>query len=108
MKVLIRAILLATLIAQGAVYAHQGHGEINDEDALNIASKSVKQQTFKDFGYAIGKLDASWKSSNNVHFSVLEVLDEAYIVSATNATNNKVIYFEITIDGNIIGVKNTR
>jgi hypothetical protein len=104
MKGLLNAILLIGIIGHGAAYAHQDHHVINSEDAINIANKSVKQLTFKDFGYRVGKLDTSWKSLNESHFRVLEVLDKTYIISATNATNNKVIYFEITKNGKVLSV----
>jgi hypothetical protein len=74
MKVLICTIFLFSVILQDAAYAHQGHDFISSNTAISIASKSVKQQTFKDFGYAVGKLDASWKSLNDANFNMLEVL----------------------------------
>lgn len=107
MKVIIRILLLVTCIGQGVAIAHVDHDVISNETALNIASKSVKQLTFKDFGYAVGKLDASWKSLNESNFSVIEVLEETYIVSATNMPKNEVIYFEIAKNGQVLGVKGT-
>ena len=107
MKVLIRIICLITVIVQGVAYAHQGHGVISSNSALSIASKSVKQQTFKDFGYDVGQLDASWKVLSDSSFSVLEVLDKTFIISVTNSTNDDVIYVEITKNGKVLGVKHT-
>lgn len=106
MKVITRALFLVTCIWQSAAFAHQGHNEITSETALNIASKSVQQLTFKDFGYQVGKLDASWKSATDSNFNVVEVLEKTFVVSATNSSNNEIIYFEIAKNGKVISVKN--
>jgi hypothetical protein len=76
MKVIIRTLLLVACIGQGVAIAHVGHDMISNKTALNIASKSVKQLTFKDFGYGVGKLDESWKSAADANFSVIEVLQK--------------------------------
>ena len=107
MKMLIRTILLIIVIVQGAAYAHKGHAPVSSETALSIASQSVKQQTFKDFGYSVGKLDASWKTLKNANFSVLAVLEKTFIISASNSTNDEVIYFEISKSGDVLDVKQT-
>jgi hypothetical protein len=107
MKVLIRTIMLITLLGPCSAYAHQDHDVISSQTALNIASKSVKQQTFKDFGYAVGKLDTSWKSLSYSSFNVLQILEKTFIISVTNATIGQVIYFEIAKNGKILGVKDT-
>jgi hypothetical protein len=107
MKIFIRTILLIIVIVQGAAYAHQGHDLVSSDTALSIASKSVKQQTFKDFGYSVGKLDASWKTLKNSNFSLLAVLDKTFIISAANSTNDEVIYFEISKSGDVLDVKHT-
>jgi hypothetical protein len=108
MKVIIRTLLLVTCIVQSAAFAHQGHNEITSETALSIASKSVQQLTFKDFGYEVGKLDASWKSATDANFKVIEVLDKTLIVSTTNSSTNEVIYFEIAKNGKVLSVKGTK
>jgi hypothetical protein len=109
MKKMIRtAISTALLIAcmgPGLAVAHEGHGVIDSETALNIANKSVKQLTFKDLGYEIGKLDASWTSLTDSNFRVVQELDNTFIVSATNTTNNDVIYFEIAQNGKVLSIK---
>lgn len=105
MKIIIRVLFLIACIWQSAAFAHEGHNEISSETALNIASKSVQQLTFKDFGYQVGKLNASWKSATDVNFNVVEVFKKAFVVSATNSSTNQVIYFEIAKNGRVIGVK---
>lgn len=103
---IISTALLLVCVGQGVAFAHGGHDAISPETALNIANKSVKQLTFKDLGFAVGKLDASWKSITDKNFSVIQVLDKTFIVSATNTSNKKVIYFEIAKNGKMLGVKN--
>ena len=107
MKILIYTILLITLLKQTTVHAHQGHNEISSDNAINIASKSLKKLTFKDLGYGVGKLEKSWKSLNDSNFNVLEVLETTLIISATNSLNDQVIYFEITKNGKVLSVKHT-
>ena len=108
MNVIIRALFLIACIGQSAAFAHGGHNEISSETALNIASKSVQQFTFKDFGYQVGKLDASWKSAKDANFNVVEATENAFIVSSTNSSSNKTIYFEIAKNGKILSVKGTK
>jgi len=103
--------LLMTCMGTGLAIAHEGHGIISSETALSIANKSVKQLTFKDLGYDIGKLDASWKSLTDSSFSLIQELDKTFIVSATNTTNttnSNVIYVEIAKNGKVLGVKSER
>ncbi len=71
---------------------------------LDIANKSVKQLTFKDLGFEIGKLDASWKSLADSDYSVVQVLNKTFIGKATNAINNEVIYLEIAKNGKVLDV----
>jgi hypothetical protein len=40
-----------------------------------------------------------------MNFSVVKVLDKTFIISATNAINEEVIYFEIVKNGKVLGVK---
>lgn len=107
MKNIIRTLFLVACIWQSAAFAHQGHNEISSETALIIASKSVQQLTFKDFGYEVGQLNESWKSLTEASFSVIEVLEKSFIVSAENSSTNKVIYFEIAKNGRVLSVKGT-
>jgi hypothetical protein len=100
--------LLIVCIGPGLAFAHEGHSVINSETALNIASKSVSQLTFSDLGFEIGKLDASWKSLTNSNYSVVQVLEKKLIVSATNTSNNEVIYFAIAKNGKLLEVNRRR
>jgi uncharacterized cupredoxin-like copper-binding protein len=107
MKKLACAMLLSALLGQGSALAHSDHGAINGQTALKIASKSVKQLAFKDFGFEVGKLDATWKELKDSNFSVVEVLEGSYIVSAKNMASGKTIYFHIGNNGQVLNAKNS-
>jgi hypothetical protein len=110
MRIIIHKILLIALVVfikQSMVFAHQGHAVISSQTAVTVANKTVKQLTFKDLGFELGKLDVSWKSLTVENFRVLKVLDKTFIISATNAINEEVIYFEIAKNGKVLGVKDT-
>jgi len=111
MKKIIRTIIstafLIVFMGLGIAVAHEGHETISSETAIKIANKSVKQLTFKDLGYEIGKLDTSWKSLTDTDFSMVQVLEKTFLVSATNTTNNNVIYLEIAKNGKVLYVKDT-
>ncbi|MFT4995498.1 MAG: putative cupredoxin-like copper-binding protein [Paraglaciecola sp.] len=106
MKTLACAMILSIFLGQGSALAHSDHGVISGQTALSIASKSVKKLAFKDFGFEVGKLDASWKELKDSHFSVIEVLEGSYIVSAKNSASAKAIYFRIGKNGQVLSVKN--
>lgn len=108
MKFIIGTILLIVFIRPSVAFAHANHDVISSETALIIANKSVKQLTFKDLGFEVGKLDASWKSLSDANFSVKEVLDATFIISAANTTNSEVIYFEIANSGKVLSVKGVK
>ena len=109
MKMIIRTVVSTALviasIASSVAFAHQNHDAINRETALNIANKVVKQLTFRDLGFEVGKLDASWKLLSDSNLRVVQTLDKTFIISATNTTSKNVIYFEIAKNGKVLGVK---
>jgi hypothetical protein len=114
--VITKALLIASVVSSVA-FAHQSHDTISSETALNIANKSLKQLTFKDLGFEVGKLDASWKLLSDSNLRVIQTLDKTFIISATNATNatkatdtpsKNVIYFEIAKNGKVLGVKESK
>lgn len=111
MKKINRTVVSATLfiacLGINLAVAHERHDVISSKTALNIANKSVKQLTFKDLGYDVGKLDASWTSLTDTDFRMVQMLEKTFIVSATNATNDTVIYFEIAKNGKVLGVKDS-
>nr|WP_297347439.1 DUF6488 family protein [uncultured Glaciecola sp.] len=105
MKIILQTLAFVVFFGQSAAFAHEGHNDITRETAINIAIKSVQQLTFKDFGYEVGKLDKSWKSLSKNDVNISDVLDTGFIISATNSTTQKVIYFEIAKNGKVRGVK---
>lgn len=106
MKVIVNIILIISLIGHCAAFAHEGHNDITEETALNIVNKSVKQHTFKDFGYEVGKLDASWKSVTRHNLKTVKKVDKSFIISAANIISDTVIYFHIEKNGKIRAVTN--
>ncbi len=108
MKQLIRTIFLLTLITPaGAVIAHSDHGAISEESAIQIASKTVKQMTFKDMGYEAGRLDAGWKSVPIEDIEVVDVGDGFYVVSVTNKETQESVYFKIGANGKVLEARDT-
>ena len=103
-KTLSAAVLLCALISGNAL-AHGYHGVISGQQATRIAAKSVKQMTFKDFGFEVGKLDESWKDLTPEKFSVVSVEEEFYVVSASNSDAAKQVFFKIANNGQVLGVK---
>ena len=107
MKILISAVLFISFLGQGNALAHSNHSVISAQTALSIASKSAKQLAFKDFGFEVGKLDASWKELKDSNFSVVDVLGGSYIISARNTASENTIFFRIATNGQILNVKNS-
>lgn len=107
MKFLVFTLLLSALVGQGNALAHADHDVISGQTAIDIASKSVKRLAFKDFGFEVGKLDASWKELGSGNFSMVEVLEDSYIVSAKNTVSQHTIYFHIGSNGQVFNVKNS-
>ncbi len=61
--------------------------------------------TFKDAGFEVGKLDESWKNIDKSQLSIASVEDNFYVVSASNASNEDKLYFQIAKNGQVISVK---
>jgi hypothetical protein len=104
-KCLATITLLCSVFVSGHVLAHGDHGIISDQSAISIATKSVKQLTFKDFGFEVGKLDYSWNDISVEHVSVISVENDFYVVSAANKTTLKKIFFKIANNGQVLDVK---
>lgn len=103
MKLSLRTLLLITLItSSGLVMAHSDHGMISDDTALQIAHKAVQQMTFKDFGYPVGKLDASWKSVKPDDIEVVEVGDGFYVLRITQSEMEQSLSMTIAFTGQVM------
>lgn len=104
MKKLLSVLALCSTILCSNVAAHSDHGVISAQAAINIVSKSLPQMTFKEFGFEVGKLDASWKSLTSADLSVVSVEDSFYVVSANNTETDGMIYFQIANNGQVMDV----
>ncbi|MEM7150477.1 MAG: DUF6488 family protein, partial [Pseudomonadota bacterium] len=51
------------------------------------------------------KLDESWKNIDKSQLSIASVEDNFYVVSASNASNEDKLYFQIAKNGQVISVK---
>jgi hypothetical protein len=104
MKKRLSVLMLCSALFCSNVAAHSSHGVISGQAAINIVSKSLPQMTFKEFGFEVGKLDASWKLLTSSDISVISVQETFYIVSANNNEKENRIYFKIANNGQVMGV----
>lgn len=107
MKKFISVIAIFLALISGGTMAHGEHGVISDQQAISIAATSVKQMTFKEFGFEVGKLDASWKNLSPEQFSVTSFEESFYVVSASNTNATHQIFFKIASNGQVLDVKAT-
>ena len=98
MQKLLSVLAVCSTIFCSNVAAHSDHG------VINIVSKSLPQMTFKEFGFEVGKLGASWKLLTSSDMSVVSVEDSFYIVSANNTETESTIYFQIANNGQVMDV----
>ncbi|MFC0116463.1 DUF6488 family protein [Pseudoalteromonas xiamenensis] len=107
-KLFTLAALCGALLANNVI-AHEDHDHnmISSQGALSIAEKSLKQMTFKDFGFAVGKLNDSWKGLPQENFKVVSIEESYYIVSVKNAADDKQLFFKIANNGRVLDVKET-
>lgn len=108
MKKRLKVLTLCAVLNMGNAYAHGDHDEpavISPEGAISIANKSVQQLTFKELGFAVGKLDASWKTLTAQDLSVVSIEDSFYVVSAKNSEST--LYFKVAFDGQVMDVTHT-
>jgi len=75
---------------------------IDTQSAIQIASKSIQQMTFKDLGYQAAKLDASWKSVRIEDIEVVDFKDTFFMLRAVNKAINKSVYLKITVTGKVL------
>ena len=108
MKLILRTILLLTLTTPASVLmAHDDHGSISEDAAVQIANKTVKQMTFKNMGFQAGQLDSGWKSVSIENIDVVDSRDGFYVVRVTNKSAQETVYLKIGMKGNVIEAKGT-
>ena len=105
MNKILSIIALCTALLSTNVYAHADHGVISGQKALSIAAKAINKMTFKDLGFAVGKLDDTWKSLDKSQFGISSIEDNYYVVSASNPKSDKTVYFKIAKNGQILAAK---
>lgn len=106
MKKYLSAVALCSVFFCANISAHSDHGAINGQTAINIAAKSAKQMTFKDFGFEVGKLDESWKHLAISQFSIISVEEGYYVVRAGEAGSEKQVFFKIDKSGQVLNATN--
>jgi hypothetical protein len=108
MKLVLRTILLLTLtIPASVLMAHDDHGAISEDSAVQIANKTVKQMTFRDMGFQAGQLDSGWKSVSIENIDVVDSRDGFYVVRVTNKSAQETVYLKIGMKGNVIEATGT-
>ena len=105
MNKILSIIALCTALLSINVYAHGDHDVISGQKALSIAAKAINKMTFKDVGFAVGKLDDTWKSLDKSQFAISSVEDSHYVVSASNPKSDKKVYFKIAKNGEVLAAK---
>ncbi len=104
MKNLITAVFISLIFSTSSAFAHTDHGKISPKAAIQVAVKTTQQLTFKDFGFKVGKLNGNWKNLTTEDFKLYAVEANRYVVSANNKSENKTIYFLVTMSGKVLNV----
>lgn len=104
MKNLIAALFITLMFSTNSVFAHTDHEKISPKTAIQIAVKATQKLTFKDFGFKVGKLSENWKDLTTEDFKLHAAEGNQYVVSANNKSENKTIYFLMTMSGEVLKV----
>lgn len=105
MNKLISIVALCGALLTSNVQAHGDHGVISGQKAVSIAATHIQKMTFKDAGFEVGKLDESWKNIDKSQLSIASVEDNFYVVSASNSTTERKLYFQVIKNGQVKAVK---
>jgi hypothetical protein len=104
MKTVLTTLTLIIALFSCTVFAHSEHAQISAQQAIKLAVKSANKMTFKDVGFEVGKLDSSWKNVTESNTAIESVDTGYFIVKANNTTLNTIIYFKITLEGQVLDV----
>lgn len=108
MKILLTTLTSLVIFVSSPVMSHAGHSHISEEQAINSAVKSAKQMTFKDYGFSVGKLDSSWKTTSKQNVTASAQQNGYFLISVNNVTLDTTLYFKVAKTGEVIDVsKNT-
>lgn len=98
------SLLAAAITISGLVSAADS---ISREQALSTAQTTARTMAFKDAGFEAGKLHKSWKYLAADNFSVVEAGEQGVVIKARNTEFDRVLYFSIATNGEVIAVSAT-
>lgn len=102
MKHILKAsLLILVLMFSQTTLSHGDHQSINGQDATMIASKTIKQMTFKNLGFDVGQLPKEWKNISYDNISIINLVEGHYIVKASLSDNDH-IYLQISPSGQVV------
>lgn len=104
MKKLIATLFITLIFSTSSVFAHGDHGKVSPKAAIQIAIKATQQLTFKDLGFNVGKLNENWKRLTTDDYKLYSADANRYVISATNKTSEKTIYFLMSMSGEVLKV----
>lgn len=103
MKLFLQTLLLLVMTASaGQVVAHNDHYVIDEQKAIEIAGNIVQRMTFRDMGYAAGKLDASWKAIQTSDISIVDAKDGVYLLQVTQSEIKESLSLRIAFNGRVL------
>lgn len=104
MKKFISTLVFCCAFISSSVLAHADHGLLGSANAIDVATKTVQKMTFKDLGYKVGKLGESWKSNDNVQYSIFQQTPDYFIIQAANKIEKNSILIKVGNGRQVIGV----
>lgn len=94
-------IFLCMIHNQNALAHGGGHGPVNEQQAITIASKVAAQFVNQDPGLGFGTLKSSWKQISPSEKRIHVKGKGYYIVSLTNKTEAKTLFVLMSVSGEI-------
>ncbi|MBE8168285.1 MAG: hypothetical protein HAW66_07960 [Shewanella sp.] len=97
----------ALLLSLPAFSHGDGHSEqpvLSTNGAVSVAVKAAKKMSFKDMGFAIGKLDKSWGELSSDKFELVESSKRGYVIAAINETTKERLIFTVSQAGELLDV----
>jgi hypothetical protein len=103
MKKIMLAAVLGALFNTASSIAHEGHDHsfITEYAAVDVGREFASGLTQKEAGFGLGKLPESWNKVSAEDAKFLRNGDGFYIVSVTNAKENKTLYVLMTSNGEV-------
>lgn len=107
MKNLLITLLATFSLFAAGVQAHGDHGHDNildEESAKNVVTVTVQKMTFRNMGYAAGKLDQSWQSVAGSDITLDTKDNASYVYNVTNSETGKVLSVKVMDSGEVESV----